>query len=84
LGVEERNPTKDIGMLNPTYEYAAADVRTKPGKYKGYWPVSAFGNWCVIFQFEDNSAVFAVHFDSFGGNLFQIGKTIPQNSCIVD
>jgi len=28
--VEERNPTKDIGMLNPTYELAMADVRTKP------------------------------------------------------
>jgi len=24
------NPTKDIGMLNPTYELAIADVRTKP------------------------------------------------------
>jgi hypothetical protein len=28
--IEERNPTKDIGMLNPTYEYAMADVRIKP------------------------------------------------------
>jgi hypothetical protein len=28
--VEERNPTKDIGMVNPTfYEYAMTDVRTK-------------------------------------------------------
>ena len=25
-----RNPTKDIGMLNPTYESAMADVRTEP------------------------------------------------------
>jgi hypothetical protein len=28
-----RNPTKDIGMLNPTYEEAVADVKTKPGFY---------------------------------------------------
>jgi aspartate/methionine/tyrosine aminotransferase len=27
--VEERNPTRDIGTLNPTYEYGVADVRTK-------------------------------------------------------
>ena len=27
------------------------------GKYKGYWTVSVSGNWRVIFQFEDNSAV---------------------------
>ena len=27
--VEERNPTKDIGMFNPTYDRAVADVRTK-------------------------------------------------------
>jgi hypothetical protein len=30
--VEVRNPTKDIGMLYPTYEKAVADVRTKPKK----------------------------------------------------
>jgi len=27
------------------------------GKYNGYWAVSVSANWCVIFRFEDNSAV---------------------------
>ena len=65
-------------------DFPGLNLHTVEGKYKGYWAVSASGNWRVIFQLEDNNAVFAVHFDSFGGNLFQIGKTIPQNSCIVD
>ena len=28
------------------------------GKYKNYWTVSVSGNWCVIFRFEDNNAVY--------------------------
>jgi proteic killer suppression protein len=46
------------------------NLHTMKGKYKGYWPVSGSGNWRVIFRFEDNGAVFAVQFDSFGGNVF--------------
>jgi hypothetical protein len=33
--VEQRNPTKDIGMLNPTiYKPGAASLKSKPGKTK--------------------------------------------------
>jgi hypothetical protein len=81
------NPTKDIGMLNPTYEQAVADVRNKPKilimlSYPNIWKGSMeFGSGNA----EGGKSETKVKWNSEGGNEKQqsirIRKSDPASFC---